>query len=840
MATSLLPPYFQGSAVLQQVMAVDKLPGGKGAELNDAQKRIQALSQALSKMQSTSSEASRCCDQLSKRSRHLDSLTSPANDASAMLSQAASNLGSTLLKLKDARDKFETVRDCEPAIERLNSGVEAMSKGKDAKKPVLNRQGRNFRSNPFDDESAFGGLSEQDVYAAADSMEILRDAFDYFLVRKNWRSTPSALQGLERVHKVGVSSMCTLITLHLVQAGPSVRLKREGKDGGHVSPGKNETAEETRERLTRALQNRDLLKSIGEYEEHQPVEARPIREMRSIFECLGGEGYHLGPTRTREPASLTAAFGIAANKVVRTEKVGSGGYTNLVKKNLRTGFPHIDAYGESRKDIAFKCIDGYYKKIKSDRKKASDPRKTFDGEEEDDADVAARDAVKCLEHAMVVVAGEKNVYRACVAPSLLQGTDEDATQISPFYRKACIAAYSHIVAAIVDRAMDIIETVFLKEGLIGQSSGDKGDKEGASSPLTVRNAASAAASGLRMLDGVRMLGPSLAKLCDMPYEDDFSADVQKGGQSTMTVASTLCIAIHRTTVKNTAKTLENLAKAIQEDPVNGVKHRPPDARIASVSSDVVRALRLISPFVSAYKSVTKRRALPWDPNIGEEAGEMESYVRFLIMRLLNSLQGKALNYTKGNEEDEGGQAKANMFIINNTFYLLQQLAPKQDEAIAKKKGDVDSERYQLDRLWFEDKVKAIFASEKVKYLTHWELINVHLTSVDSSGLEYQKNKNLLSLESGRLFKDRFKGFNDDFEQLYRIHNALAVIDPELRRELQADVKKVFLNRYEKFYDKYSRFRFSKKNQNEYLKFPPEKVDSLLDTMFGGQGFIDDE
>jgi hypothetical protein len=101
----------------------------------------------------------------------------------------------------------------------------------------------------------------------------------------------------------------------------------------------------------------------------------------------------LGPTRTREPASLTAAFGIAANKVVRTEKVGSGGYTNLVKKNLRTGFPHIDAYGESRKDIAFKCIDGYYKKIKSDRKKDSEPRKTFDGEEEDDAAVAARDAV---------------------------------------------------------------------------------------------------------------------------------------------------------------------------------------------------------------------------------------------------------------------------------------------------------------------------------------------------------------------------------------------------------------------------------------------------------------
>jgi exocyst complex component 7 len=597
----------------------------------------------------------------------------------------------------------------------------------------------------------------------------------------------------------------------------------------------------TRDRLTKALQNRDLLKSIGEYEEHQPVEARPIREMRSVFECLGGEGYHLGPARKREPASLTASFGVAASKVVRTEKVGSGGYTNLVKKTLKTGYPHIDAYGESRKEVAFKSIDGYYRRIKNDRKKSTEARKSFDGGgDEDEADVAARDAVKCLEHAMVVVAGEKSVYRATVGSSLVQSTDADATQISPIYRKACVAAYAHVVAAVVDRTMDIIETVFLKEGHIGQSSGEKNDKDG-NAALTVRNAASAAAAGLRMLDGVRMLGPSLAKLCDMAIEDETDpATPKQASQNNMTVASTLCIAIHRTTVKNTAKTLENLAKAIQEDPVNGVKHRPPDARIASVSSDVVRALRLISPFVSAYKSVTKRRALPWDPNIGDDAGEMESYVRFLIMRLLNSLQGKALNYTKGNEEDEGGQAKANMFMINNTFYLLQQLAPKVTEATAAKKKSDDGERYQLDREWFEDKVKAIFESEKGKYLAHWENINSHLTSVDSAGLEYQKNKNLLSLESGRLFKDRFKGFNDDFELLYLHHNGLAVIDTGLRRELQSDVKKVFLNRYEKFYDKYSRFRFSKKNQNEYLKFPPEKVDSMLDTMYRGQGFVGDD
>jgi exocyst complex protein 7 len=278
-------------------------------------------------------------------------------------------------------------------------------------------------------------------------------------------------------------------------------------------------------------------------------------------------------------------------------------------------------------------------------------------------------------------------------------------------------------------------------------------------------------------------------------------------------------------VKNCAKTLENLAKAIQDDPNNGPKHRPPDCRLASVSSDVVRAVRLISPFVSAYKSVTKRRALPWDPNIGEEAGEMDSYVRFIIMRLLNSLQGKALNYTKTG--DEGGHAKSSMFMINNTFYLLQQLSPKEVKTVA------DAEVYTLEGAWFHEKVNTIFQTERGKYLACWELINSHLTAVDATGLEYQKNKNVLSLESGRMFKDRFKGFNDDFTRLYEIHHHLSVIDNGLRKELQVAVKDIFVERYERFYAKYSRFRFSKKNQSEYLKYAPAKVESMLSRLYQG-------
>jgi exocyst complex component 7 len=394
--------------------------------------------------------------------------------------------------------------------------------------------------------------------------------------------------------------------------------------------------EQTRQRLAAALQNRNLLKSIGEFEEYQPVEARPIREIRSLFDCLGSHGYTLGGpiNKQREPTGLSQIFGIPANKVLRTEKVGSGCYTNLVRQPLKTGFPQLDAYGEARKEIAFSSFDSFYRRIKAERKKRLEKLQTESGDVDgiDEADTAARDAVRCLEHAMITVAGEKSVYKVIVAPALQQtvDADDDEEQMSPYFRKACAAAYSYVVASIVDRTLDIIETVFLKEGGIGQTSGAKTGDGG--SALTVRAAASAAAAGLRMLDGVRMLGPSLAKLCEMQVGDGMT-------NANSSISATLCIAIHRTTVKNTARTLENLAKAIQDDPLKGPFHRPKDASVSSVSRDVVHAIRLISPFVSAYKSVSKRRALPWDPNMGEDAGELDSFVRYLVMRLLNSLKG---------------------------------------------------------------------------------------------------------------------------------------------------------------------------------------------------------
>lgn len=217
----------------------------KDKKLSDSQLRINQLSSSLNKMQTTTKESFRICDQLTKRAHHLDSLTSPASDASAVLSIAAGNLQNTLTLMKDAREKFDTVSDCEPAIERLYKGVKDMEEKRKGSQKANTELRRG--SNPFDldDSLNLSNLSEQDVYAACDNMEILKDAFDYFLEHKHWRSGPSTLQNLERVHKLGVTGMCMLMTHHLMSAGQAIRVKRVvKKEGGPIVPPKNESAED--------------------------------------------------------------------------------------------------------------------------------------------------------------------------------------------------------------------------------------------------------------------------------------------------------------------------------------------------------------------------------------------------------------------------------------------------------------------------------------------------------------------------------------------------------------------------------------------------------------------
>lgn len=79
------------------------------------------------------------------------------------------------------------------------------------------------------------------------------------------------------------------------------------------------------------------------------------------------------------------------------------------------------------------------------------------------------------------------------------------------------------------------------------------------------------------------------------------------------------------------------------------------------------------------------RALPWDPNIGEEAGELDSFIRFLVMRLLNSLKGKAFNYTR-DPGDDAQVCHLRILVLN-----VPQISPSWNFSIGKKQSVHDQQ-----------------------------------------------------------------------------------------------------------------------------------------------------
>ena len=90
---------------------------------------------------------------------------------------------------------------------------------------------------------------------------------------------------------------------------------------------------------------------------------------------------------------------------------------------------------------------------------------------------------------------------------------------------------------------------------------------------------------------------------------------------------------------------------------------------------------------------------------------------------------------------------------------------------------------------------------------------------------------MLTVESGKLLKTRFNGFNEDFERTSALHQKLCVVDPRLRTQLQNEVKQVFIPRYERFYYKYKKYRFSKKKQETYTKYSPTKIEEVIRELY---------
>lgn len=107
----------------------------------------------------------------------------------------------------------------------------------------------------------------------------------------------------------------------------------------------------------------------------------------------------------------------------------------------------------------------------------------------------------------------------------------------------------------------------------------------------------------------------------------------------------------------------------------------------------------------------------------------------------------------------------------------------------------------------------------------------HLTPVDTTTFKYTQTKahgKILSLDSGRLLKARFGGFADLLSEIQDCHTQITVTDEEWRRKVTQEGIDMLCDKYQSFFSEYSKYPFSKKNQDEYLRFPPMILRGILE------------
>lgn len=205
------------------------------------------------------------------------------------------------------------------------------------------------------------------------------------------------------------------------------------------------------------------------------------------------------------------------------------------------------------------------------------------------------------------------------------------------------------------------------------------------------------------------------------------------------------------------------------------------------------------------------------------------------MSLLSNLQNKAKQYLKDEKDPKAmSQIKAYLFTLNNTFYLNEQLGENSTTAPILRNNDDnnDGRDFKIVSPWFKTSIQDMFEGSLKNYLKYWDRLQMHLGRVPEHELTFVKNDaKTLTLESGRVLKARFSGFNGDFEKTFEMHKDITIIDPKLRKQLIFDIKSAFLPDYIEFFERYSQYQFSKKNQEDYLKFPPKKINTMLGNIF---------
>jgi hypothetical protein len=179
-----------------------------------------------------------------------------------------------------------------------------------------------------------------------------------------------------------------------------------------------------------------------------------------------------------------------------------------------------------------------------------------------------------------------------------------------------------------------------------------------------------------------------------------------------------------------------------------------------------------------------------------------------------------------------------LYMANNIcplYHMLKEFEAMSDGVVT---GE-DTENWEMmrEREFFRAQQKLLSSLEtRLKYESN-RFVDV---IVDSTGLvdaldECETAGGPAVLETGhdkgKLLKSKFSIFNATMEAWTSHQGEWRISNELLRESIKKDLVRKIMPMYTEFYDVYHQIRFSKKHMDQYLKFPPEDVERIIQGFF---------
>ena len=173
------------------------------------------------------------------------------------------------------------------------------------------------------------------------------------------------------------------------------------------------------------------------------------------------------------------------------------------------------------------------------------------------------------------------------------------------------------------------------------------------------------------------------------------------------------------------------------------------------------------------------------------------------------LEGKATCYEN--------MCLRNIFLLNNYHFIRKTLtrSPTMIPLLEQEMADL------------EDKFNELIGKQRKGYTVY---AFGKLTNHIQDAVAIPEGTDKLNAPLKQSIKDRFKGFNNEMDEIVRVQRSFSIPDPYLRESLRTENSNLVYPLYSEFYAAYAKAPFTK-NPEKYLKYNPEEVSELMMSLF---------